>query len=128
MFSSDLKTLGILTLIFEEFAVTWEHSSDPVVAIKKLSSEGFDAILVDCDELETATQVFAILRGSTINHKAMSVAIVDGKAGVPTAFRLGAKTVLSKPLSMEQARSTLSSALAMQRRDRHLIGGARAAT
>ncbi len=117
VFSSDLKTLGILTLIFEELAVSYEHCSDSVTAIKKISSEGYDAVLVDCDALQSATQIFAILRGSTINHGAMSVAMVDGKAGVPTAFRLGAKTVLSKPLSMEQARTTLRNALAMQRRD-----------
>lgn len=116
VFSNDAKSLEILHQIFEELAVTSEQSNELAAAIKKISTEGFDAVLVDCDDLQMATQLFGILRGSTLNH-AMTIAVVDGKAGVPTAFRLGAKMVLSKPLSLEQARSTLRSALAVRRRD-----------
>jgi TonB family protein len=116
VFSKDAKSLEILHQIFEELAVTSEQSNELAAAIKKISTEGFDAVLVDCDDLQMATQLFGILRGSTLNH-AMTIAVVDGKAGVPTAFRLGAKMVLSKPLSLEQARSTLRSALAVRRRD-----------
>lgn len=115
--SGDAKSLGILQQIFEELAVTFEHSNELPAAIKKISTETFDSVLVDCDDLQTASHFFGILRGSSFNHGSMSIAIVDGKAGVPTAFRLGAKTVLSKPLSLEQARTTLRSALAVQRRD-----------
>jgi TonB family protein len=115
--SGDAKSLGILNQILEELAVTAEYSHDLPAAIKKISTESFDAVLVDCDDIQTATHFFGILRGSSFNHGSMSIAIVDGKAGVPTAFRLGAKTVLSKPLSLEQARTTLRNALAVQRRD-----------
>ncbi len=115
--SGDAKSLGILNQIFEELAVTAEYSHELPASIKKISTEPFDAVLVDCDDLQTATHFFGILRGSSFNHASMSIAIVDGKAGVPTAFRLGAKTVLSKPLSLEQARTTLRNALAVQRRD-----------
>jgi protein TonB len=119
VFSSDLKTLGILTQIFEELSVECEPSHELALTIKRVSADQFDAILVDCDDLQTATLIFESLRSSTTNHNAMTVAIVDGKGGVPTAFRLGAKTVLSKPLSLEQARGTLRNALALQRRDAH---------
>ncbi len=115
--SGDAKSLGILNQILEELAVTAEYSHDLPAAIKKISTEPFDAVLVDCDDLQTATHLFGILRGSSFNHGSMSIAMVDGKAGVPVAFRLGAKTVLSKPLSLEQARTTLRNALAVQRRD-----------
>lgn len=115
--SSDAKSLGILNQILQELAVAAEYSQDLPAAIKKISTESFDAVLVDCDDVQMATHFFGILRGSSFNHGSMSIAIVDGKAGVPTAFRLGAKTVLSKPLSLEQARTTLRNALAVQRRD-----------
>src|ERR1700684_2780908 len=105
--SSDAKSLGILNQILQELVVAAEYSQDLPAAIKKISTESFDAVLVDCDDVQMATHFFGILRGSSFNHGSMSIAIVDGKAGVPTAFRLGAKTVLSKPLSLEQARTTL---------------------
>jgi protein TonB len=51
-----------------------------------------------------------------VNQSAISVAVVDGKNGVANAFRLGASLVLSKPISIEQARGTLRNALAMLRK------------
>ncbi len=114
--SSDAKNLGILNQIFDELGATCQHSHDLAAAITTLSAEPFDAVLVDCDDLQNATLIFNCLRTSSANRGAMTVALVDG-VSVPMAFRLGAKTVLSKPLSLDQARSTLRTALAVQRRE-----------
>jgi periplasmic protein TonB len=114
--SSDAKNLGILNQIFEELGATCQHSHDLAAAITTLSAEPFDAVLVDCDDLQNATLIFNCLRTSSANRGAMTVALVDG-VSVPMAFRLGAKTVLSKPLSLDQARNTLRTALAVQRRE-----------
>jgi TonB family protein len=45
------------------------------------------------------------------------IAIVDGRAGLPTAFRLGAELILTKPVAKDQARSTIRTAVSRLRKD-----------
>jgi hypothetical protein len=72
---------------------------------------------VDCDNAQNATQVFNSARASNLNKTSIAIAIVEGKAGVPNAFRLGASLVLTKPVSLEQARNTLRTGIGMTRKD-----------
>jgi len=122
--SSDAKTLDVLTQIFDGFAVPFEHCHELAVVSKKLATQHYEAILVDCDDLQNANIIFNTIRESESNRNSMTVAIVDGKAGVPTAFRLGARQVMSKPLSLDQARSTLRTVLASQRHAQERIAAA----
>ncbi len=117
VYSGDAKTLDAVRLIFEQLSVEFEQCSTRAEAVTLISKQRFDAVLVDCTEVQDATLVFNALRSSSSNQNSMTIAIVDGKSGVPTAFRLGAKMVMSKPLSLEQARSTLRNALALQRKE-----------
>jgi periplasmic protein TonB len=117
LLSSDEKALAAVTQILKELGVSFEHFPEPASAGKSLASQRFEVILVDCDNQQNATLAFDSVRKSSINQNSMTIAIVDGKAGVPYAFRLGARLVLTKPLSLEQARGTLRNALAIQRRE-----------
>ena len=117
VYSSDAKTLDAVRLIFEQLSVEFAQCSTRAEAVTLISKQRFDAVLVDCTEVQDATQIFNALRASSFNQNSMTIAIVDGKSGVPTAFRLGAKMVMSKPLSLEQARSTLRNALALQKKE-----------
>jgi periplasmic protein TonB len=114
---SDPKALEAVSQVLAELEITFETFPDASLAAKRLGNQRFDPILVDCDNVQTATAVFESVRQSSANQSSMTIAIVDGKAGVPTAFRLGARLVMTKPVSLEQARSTLRNALAMQRRE-----------
>lgn len=117
LLSSDEKALAAVTQILKELGVSFEHFPEPASAGKSLASQRFEVILIDCDNQQNATLAFHGVRKSSINQNSMTIAIVDGKAGVPYAFRLGARLVLTKPLSLEQARGTLRNALAIQRRE-----------
>lgn len=117
LLSSDEKALAAVTQILNELGVSFEHFPEPASAGKSLTSQRFEVILIDCDNQQNATLAFDGVRKSSINQNSMTIAIVDGKAGVPYAFRLGARLVLTKPLSLEQARGTLRNALAIQRRE-----------
>jgi DNA-binding NtrC family response regulator len=117
LLSSDEKALAAVTQILKELGVSFEHFPEPASAGKSLASQRFEVILIDCDNQQNATLAFDGVRKSSINQNSMTIAIVDGKAGVPYAFRLGARLVLTKPLSLEQARGTLRNALAIQRRE-----------
>jgi len=113
----DEKAVHAVTQILDELEVSFEHSSEPPFALKRLSNQRFDLLIVDCDNVQNATQVFNSARASNLNKVSIAIAIVEGKAGVPNAFRLGASLVLTKPVSLEQARNTLRTGIGMSRKD-----------
>ena len=114
--SKDEKALDAVTQVLSDLDVSFEFLQEASFAVKRVASHHFDMILVDCDNEQNATQVLGSAKNSSLNQSTISVAVVDGKNGVANAFRLGASLVLSKPISMEQARGTLRNALAMVRK------------
>jgi protein TonB len=117
LLSSDEKAVHAITQILDELEISFEHSSDAPFTLKRLGTQRFDLLIVDCDNVQTATQVFNSARASALNKAAIAIAIVEGKAGVPNAFRLGASLVLTKPVSLEQVRNTLRTGVGMTRKD-----------
>jgi len=113
----DEKAVQAVTQILDELEVSFEHSSEPAFSLKRLATQRFDLLIVDCDNVQNATQVFNSARASNLNKVSIAIAIVEGKAGVPNAFRLGASLVLTKPVSLEQARNTLRTGIGMARKD-----------
>src|SRR6201993_1688291 len=117
MLCGDEKAVHAISQILDELEVSFEHSSEPTFALKRLPAQRFDLLIVDCDNAQNATQVFNSARASNLNKNSIAIAIVEGKAGVPNAFRLGASLVLTKPVSLEQARNTLRTGIGMTRKD-----------
>jgi protein TonB len=113
----DEKAVLAITQILDELEISFEHSNEPPFALKRLAARHFDLLIVDCDNVQNATQVFNSARSSNLNKASIAIAIVEGKAGVPSAFRLGASLVLTKPVSLEQARNTLRTGVGMTRKD-----------
>jgi TonB family protein len=113
----DEKAVQAVTQILDELDVSFEHSSEPAFSLKRLATQRFDLLIVDCDNAQNATQVFNSARASHQNKTSIAIAIVEGKAGVPSAFRLGASLVLTKPVSLEQARNTLRTGIGMTRKE-----------
>ena len=113
----DEKAVHVVSQILEELEVSFEHSSEPAFSLKRLAAQKFDLLIVDCDNVQNATQVFNSARASNLNKTSIAIAIVEGKAGVPSAFRLGASLVLTKPVSLEQTRNTLRTGVGMTRKD-----------
>lgn len=116
LLSADQKALDAITQTLSELEVSFEIAPDLAAGLKQIGTQHFELILADCDDGQSATQVFAAAKSSALNQGSMAIAIADGKAGVVNAFRDGASLVLSKPVSMEQARGTLRNALAVLRK------------
>lgn len=117
LLSADEKAVHVITQILDEQDIRFEHSSDATFTLKRLAGQHFDVLVIDCDNADSAMQVFNSARASNLNKGAIAVAIVEGKAGVPNAFRLGASLVLTKPVSLDQARNTLRTAVGMTKKD-----------
>jgi len=95
-----------------------EHCTEPDGAIRKLTRERFEAVIIDCTDQKTAAQVLKSARSAPCNKRAIAVAIMDGHTGLRSAFDMGAHFVLYKPVSSERAKSSFRAARALMKRER----------
>jgi len=116
LFCPDEKTARVVTQVLSELEFRVEPCSEPFAAVKKLMAQHFDAIVVDCDNEQNAALLFKSARNSASNQTSLSVAVVEGQAGVAKAFRLGANLVLTKPIHVEQSKATLRVARGLLRK------------
>jgi TonB family protein len=116
LFCPDEKTARTVTQVLSELEFNVESCTEPFAAVKKLMSQHFDAVVVDCDNEQNATLLFKSARNSTSNQTSLAVAVVEGQAGVAKAFRIGANLVLTKPINIEQAKGTLRVARGLLRK------------
>jgi periplasmic protein TonB len=117
LLSPDDQAVSAITGVLEEMSVTCERPMDGVSAAHKLNSQTFDLVLVDCENLPAAKLIFDVCRRGKNGNNPVPIAIVDGRAGLPTAFRLGAELILTKPVAKDQARSTIRTAVGRVRKD-----------
>src|ERR1700686_4602989 len=117
LLSPDDQAVSAITGVLEEMSVTCERPLDGVSAAQKLNSQTFDLVLVDCENLPAAKLIFDVCRRGKNGNNPVPIAIVDGRAGLPTAFRLGAELILTKPVAKDQARSTIRTAVSRLRKD-----------
>lgn len=117
LLSPDDQAVSAITAVLEEMSVTCERPLDGPSAAKKLNSQSFDLVLVDCENLPAAKLIFDVCRRSQTGTNPVPIAIVDGRAGLPTAFRLGAELILTKPVAKDQARTTIRTAVSRVKKD-----------
>ncbi len=117
LLSPDDQAVSAITGVLEEMSVTCERPLDGASAAQKLNSDSFDLVLVDCENLPAAKLIFDVCRRGKNGHNPVPIAIVDGRAGLPTAFRLGAELILTKPVAKDQARTTIRTAVSRLRKD-----------
>lgn len=117
LLSPDDQAVAAITAVLEEMSVTCERPLDGASAAQKLNSNRFDLVLVDCENLAAAKLIFDVCRHRKGGSHPVPVAVVDGRAGLPTAFRLGAELILTKPVSKDQARVTIRTAISRVKRE-----------
>jgi len=117
LLSPDDQAVSAITAVLEEMSVTCERPLDGVTAAQKLNSHSFDLVLVDCENLPAAKLIFDVCRRGKGGNSAVPIAIVDGRAGLPTAFRLGAELILTKPVAKDQARNTIRTAVSRVKKE-----------
>jgi CheY-like chemotaxis protein len=115
---SDEKIVRVLRRVLSDLEIGIEHCSDPDRAIHKLTRQRFEAVIIDCTDLKTASSVLKSARSAPANKRAVAVTIMDGHTGLRSAFDMGAHFVLYKPVSMERARTSFRAARALMKRER----------
>src|ERR1700693_3274318 len=117
LLSPDDQAVNAITCVLEEMSVTCERPLDGPSAAQQLHSHSFDLVLVDCENLPAAKLILDVCRRGETGKNPVPIAIVDGRAGLPTAFRLGAELILTKPVAKDQARNTIRTAVSRLRKD-----------
>jgi protein TonB len=117
LFCPDDKLARVVSQVFSELDFTVELVHEPFAAVKKLMSQRYEAVVVDCENEQNASLLFKSARNSSSNQSSLAIALVEGQAGVAKAYRIGANLVLTKPINIEQAKGTLRVARGLLRKN-----------
>jgi len=115
---SDEKIIRVLRRVLSDLEIGMETCVDAESAVRKLSRQRYEAVIVDCADEEMASQVLKSTRCAPCNKRAVAVALIDGQKAVRSAFGLGAHFVLYKPISTERAKTSFRAARALMKRER----------
>ncbi len=118
VFCSDEKIVRVLRRVLSDLEIDVEQCSDTDTAVRKLTRQRFEAVIVDCADEDSASQILRSARSAPCNKRAIAVAIVDGATALRSAFDLGAHFVLYKPISTERAKASFRAARALMKRER----------
>jgi DNA-binding response OmpR family regulator len=116
--SSDEKIVRVLRRVLSDLEIAIKHCETTDSAVRCLTRQRFEAVIVDCSDAESAAEVLRSVRSAPVNKRAVAVAIVDGQSGLRRAFELGAHFVLYKPISMERAKTSFRAARSLMKRER----------
>ena len=111
LLSRDPEVIRVLQPALENLSISVEVCPGISSGNEILRSEKFDAILVDCDDLDGGVGILASLRKAASNKNSVTFAILNRGTTTQQAFRMGANFVLQKPISALNARRCLGAAI-----------------
>jgi c-di-GMP-binding flagellar brake protein YcgR len=114
---SDEKIIRVLRRSLGDLEIGVELCADADSALRKLTRQRFEAIIVDCAGAGSS-EVLRSARSAPCNKQAVAVAIVDPSTSLRSVFDIGAHFVLYKPVSSERAKSSFRAARALMKRER----------
>ena len=118
LISRDAALLGVLRPTLENLSVSVEVCSGTQTGNDLLTKRKFDAVIVDCDDLQGGVEMLNGLRKTQSNSSSVAFAVVNGKTSTRDAFQLGANFVLQKPLTPVNASRCFNAAMSFMVRER----------
>ena len=114
---ADEKIGRVLRRTLGDLDIGVEHCTNAEAALRHLTGDRFEAIIVDCAG-PGAADVLRGARTAPCNKRAIAVAILDPASGLRSAFEMGAHFILYKPVSAERSKSSFRAARALMKRER----------
>jgi len=111
LISQDASLLGVLRPALEKISVNVQVCAGSQPGNDLLAKRKFDAIIIDCDDLQNGHDLLKSLRQTQSNAKSVTFAVVNGKTTTQEAFKSGANFVLQKPLTQLHASRCFNAAL-----------------
>jgi len=116
--TKDDSAADVLSRVLANLGVAVERFSDPDIAENRLREHRFDALVVDFDEPQTASQLLQVGQPSGSSAIMVTVALVNQECTVRQVLKAGARFILYKPVSPDHAAAGLSAATALLKRER----------
>ena len=110
--------MRVLRRVLSDLEISVEQCTTADSAVRRLTRQRFEAVIVDCSDEGVAANVLKSVRSAPCNKHAVAVAIIDGQKAVRSAFALGAHFALYKPISPERARTSFRAARALMKCER----------
>ena len=112
LLSRDVDVMRVLRPTLEKMAIEVDICQEPRSATDILLSEKFDAVIVDCDDMQGGLEILEGLRNTPCNRTSVTFAVLNGKkTTTQQAFSLGANFVLQKPITALNASRCFHAAL-----------------
>src|SRR5579864_7039062 len=119
LLSRDAEVLRILRPTLEKLSIDVEICQEARKGADILITDKFDAVIVDCDDLNGGLAVLQGLRATPSNKNSVTFAVLNGKrTTTQEAFGMGANFVLQKPISALNASRCFHAALNFMVRER----------
>ena len=115
--SADDEVAAVLEPVLSGFGLSL-RSCGHLEAIRELTEQRFDAVIVDFDDLPGAISVLENARLTPRRDGTVTVALLRDRSQVRNVFGAGAHFILYKPVSAEQAQSSLRAAAVLIKRER----------
>ncbi len=118
LLSRDPDLVQPIRSAFEKHSIGVEVCVGPHAGVEILTTEHFDAVIVDCDDLQGGSEVLRDLRSMSANKSSVAIAVLNQRTSTAQAFQMGANFVIQKPVSSVNATRCASAAVAMMTRER----------
>src|SRR5215472_2145893 len=118
LLSTDEKTIRILRRVLSDLEIDVDHCPHCEAAIRKITRERFEAIIVDCADPKKAGQVLQGAKAAPVNKRALTIVLVEADVGLRGGFEMGAHFVLHKPLASERSKASFRAVRALMKRER----------
>lgn len=116
--STDDAAADVLGRVLPDYGIALDRSSNPEASIARIEQQRFDALLLDFDDPDHASQVVQQARRLRSGHPPLTVALVADPSKVREILTCGAHFVLRKPLTEDTARAGLRAVAALLNRER----------
>jgi CheY-like chemotaxis protein len=117
LISRDADLLGVVRPALEKISVNLDVCPESQAGNDLLAKRKFDAVIIDCDDLQNGFDLLRVVRQTQSNAKSVAFAVVNGKTTTQEAFRSGANFVLQKPLTPLHASRCFNAALNFMERE-----------
>jgi CheY-like chemotaxis protein len=119
LLSKDPDLVRVLRPTLEKLSIDVEICHEARAGADILISDKFDAVIVDCDDLNGGLALLQGLRQTPSNKNSVAFAVLNGKrTTTQDAFGMGANFVLQKPISSLNASRCFHAALNFMLKER----------
>jgi ActR/RegA family two-component response regulator len=118
LLTRDQEVLRVIRRVLETVCIDLETVTSTEAAREIIARRKFDALMIDCDDVESGCNVIREVRKGKSNSKSIIFAVTNRVTTTKDAFAMGAHFALEKPISIDRTTRSLRAAHGLILRER----------